>query len=148
MMTPEQQVKAALKILAPPPRLRDAVQEEIKYALSEIDAMCSSAKPPSTKVKTKLRSLLASLTKSQNTARELAEQDLRWRRFPLDLIEHMERCSRQLRMPAGPKHRSADREKSQIVPVRAQKTRDPFAVAPGASRACDAKGVFNGNEET
>jgi hypothetical protein len=51
MMTPEQQVKAALKILAPPPRLRDAVQEEIKYALSEIDAMCSSAKPLARKSK-------------------------------------------------------------------------------------------------
>ena len=119
MMTPEQQVKAALKILAPPPRLRNAVQEEIEYALSEIDAMCSSAKPPSTKVKTKLRSLLASLKKSQNIARELAEQDLRWRRFPLDLIEHMERCSRQLRMPAGPKRRSADREKFAVAHAQA-----------------------------
>lgn len=114
MMPPKQQIKAALAILAPPRRLHVAVREEVEYVIAEFGVICrnkEAAKPPSGQIRKKLRSIRASLQKSQNIANELSQLDIRWALFRLDLHEAIARCDRQLREPAGPKRRSADREK-------------------------------------
>jgi hypothetical protein len=110
-MTPKQQIRAARQILKP------GSEDEIKYALAEIDAQERHAKPLSKRQRLVTARLLNALRRSAALAAELSKVDAYWALFPIAPAA-IARLERTLRKPSAAKHRAADRQKLAVAHAR------------------------------
>jgi hypothetical protein len=117
-VTPQQQIRAALKILKPSRRLRNSVMEEVKLSLAEIDAQARHAKPMSKQQRLVTARLLHALRRSAVLARGLSKDDPYWSLFPAIAPAAIAHCERVLcKLPAA-KHRATDQQTLAVAHAR------------------------------
>jgi hypothetical protein len=128
-------VDAALEALMPVTRKRTAAKRDIEHAINLIDEAVTSgmdARRPRQSRKI-LNELIKTLARCEKLSRDLAKEHSEWKKNPLDLGVHIERCAEELALSKSQKpRRTAPKQKLAVVMARdliAKYRRDKKAAA-------------------